>query len=77
MKSEELCPPSPDMEDRSVNEFGLGFKVWLWGPKSGALGGSSSEGGISIAPVYSVIDIKKRGTGKPDDAEKRPPTVPT
>ena len=54
-----------DMEDRSVNELGVGLRLWLWGPKSGALGGSSSEGGISIAPVYTVVDIKKRGTGEP------------
>jgi hypothetical protein len=51
-----------EMHDRSVNELGLGLRLWLWGPKSGALGGSSSEGGISIAPVYTVVDIKKRGT---------------
>jgi hypothetical protein len=50
-----------EMHDRSVNELGLGLRLWLWGPKSGALGGSSSEGGISIAPVYTVVDIKKRG----------------
>jgi hypothetical protein len=50
------------MEDRSVDEVRMGFRVWTWGPKSGALGGSSSEGGITIAPVYSVIDIKKAGS---------------
>jgi len=49
------------MHDASVNELGVGLRLWLWGPKSGALGGSSSEGGISIAPVYTVVDIKKRG----------------
>ena len=57
-----VMPSSPNMEDRSVNELGLGLRVWMWGPKSGALGGSASEGGISIATAYSVIDIKKRGT---------------
>jgi hypothetical protein len=51
-----------DMEDMKSNEIRLGFRMWLWGPKSGAMGGSASEGGITIAPVYSVIDIKKRGT---------------
>ncbi len=50
-----------EMHDRSVNELGVGLRMWLWGPKSGALGGSSGEGGISIAPVYTVVDIKKRG----------------
>ena len=50
-----------EMHDGSVNELGIGLRLWLWGPKSGALGGSSSEGGISIAPVYTVVDIKKRG----------------
>ena len=60
-----VAPTMADMEDRSVNELGIGLRLWLWGPKSGALGGSSSEGGISIAPVYTVVDIKKRGTGKP------------
>jgi len=51
-----------EMHDRSVNELGIGARLWVWGPKSGALGGSSSEGGISIAPVYTVVDIKKRGS---------------
>ena len=73
-----VMPSSPDMEDRSVNEMGLRFKVWLWGAKSGVLGGSASEGGISIATQYAVIDIKKRGTevmmrtnvdGTPTDAD--------
>ena len=50
-----------EMHDASVNELGIGMRLWLWGPKSGALGGSAGEGGISIAPVYTVVDIKKRG----------------
>ncbi len=57
-----VAASTPDMEDREVNELGLGVRMWLWSPKTGTLGGSSSEGGISVAPTYTVVDIKKRGT---------------
>ena len=56
-----VAASTADMQDRSVKEHGIGLRMWLWGPKSGALGGSPSEGGISIAPVYTVVDIKERG----------------
>ena len=58
----EVILSTAAQEDRKVTEMGFGVRMWLWGPKSGAMGGSKSEGGISVAPTYNVIDIKKRGT---------------
>ena len=43
-------------DDIDVSEFRLAAQIWLWGPKSGMMGGSKTEGGISISPVYTVID---------------------
>ena len=47
--------------DLHATEWRVAVNVWLWGPKSGMMGGSKSEGGISTSPMYSVIDLKDRG----------------
>ncbi len=43
--------------DVEASDIRLAAQVWLWGPTSGIMGGSKSEGGISIAPLYNVADI--------------------
>ena len=35
--------------------------IWMWGPKSGMMGGSKKEGGISIAPMYQSADVDWSG----------------
>ena len=37
--------------DRS--EVRLAATIWLWGPKSGMMGGSKKEGGVYISPLYT------------------------
>ena len=44
-------------DDIEASDVRLSANVWLWGPKSGMMGGSSKEGGISVSPLYSVADI--------------------
>ena len=51
--------------DLHATEWRVAVNVWLWGPKSGMMGGSKSEGGISTSPMYSVIDLKDTGDGNP------------
>ena len=43
--------------DVEVSEVRLAAQVWLWGPKSGMMGGSKKEGGIYISPMMSVTDF--------------------
>ena len=43
--------------DVEASDVRLAAQVWLWGPKSGMMGGSKSEGGVSVSPLYSVADI--------------------
>ena len=43
--------------DIEASDIRLAANVWLWGPKSGMMGGSTKEGGISVAPLYSMADI--------------------
>ena len=43
--------------DVEASDIRLAAQVWLWGPKSGMMGGSKSEGGVSVSPLYSVADI--------------------
>ena len=50
-------------DDRHATEWRIALNVWLWGPKSGMMGGSKSEGGISTSPMYSVIDLKDTSDG--------------
>ena len=47
--------------DVEASDIRLAAQVWLWGPKSGMMGGSKSEGGVSVAPLYSVADIDYAG----------------
>ena len=51
--------------DLHATEWRLVARVWLWGPKSGMMGGSEAEGGIATSPLYSVIDLKDTGDGNP------------
>ena len=48
--------------DLHATEWRVAVRVWLWGPKSGMMGGSVAEGGIATSPMYSVIDLKDTGT---------------
>ena len=50
--------------DLHATEWRIAVNVWLWGPKSGMMGGSKSEGGISTSPMYSVIDLKDTGSAE-------------
>ena len=43
--------------DIDVSEWKLAATVWLWGPKSGIMGGSKVEGGVSVSPMYSVTEF--------------------
>ena len=52
-------------DDLQATEWRIALNLWLWGPKSGMMGGSKSEGGISTSPMYSVIDLKDTGDGNP------------
>ena len=49
-----------------LNEFRAAAVVWIWGPKNGALSGSKSEGGISISPLYTVVNAKTLKGAKAD-----------
>ena len=42
-------------------EMRIAAQVWLWGPKSGMMGGSKGEGGISISPMYNVTEYDWTG----------------
>ena len=47
--------------DVEATDVRLAAQVWLWGPKSGMMGGSKGEGGVSVSPLYSVADIDHAG----------------
>ena len=47
--------------DIEATDIRLAAEIWLWGPQSGMMGGSKSEGGVSISPLYSVADIDYSG----------------
>ncbi len=47
--------------DVEATDIRLAARVWLWGPKSGVMGGSKGEGGIYIAPLYSAADVEHEG----------------
>ena len=47
--------------DLEAADMRLAAQVWLWGPKSGMMGGSKSEGGISVAPLWNVSDVEYMG----------------
>ena len=44
-----------------ANEARIAAVIWMWGPKSGMMGGSKKEGGISIAPMYQTADVDWSG----------------
>ena len=54
---------SPDGGDVDVeaSDIRLAARVWLWGPKSGMMGGSKGEGGVYVAPLYSAADVDYDG----------------
>lgn len=47
--------------DVEATDIRLAARVWLWGPKSGAMGGSKTEGGIYVAPLYSEATVEYDG----------------
>lgn len=47
--------------DVEASDVRLAARVWLWGPKSGMMGGSKGEGGIYVAPLYSAADVDYDG----------------
>ena len=48
-------------DDIEATDVRLAAQMWLWGPKSGMMGGSKTEGGVSISPLYNVADIDYSG----------------
>ena len=48
-------------------ETRIAAQVWLWGPKSGMMGGSKKEGGISFSPMYNSTEYDWTG-GKTAEA---------
>ena len=56
----EADAESGPADDIEANEIRLASTIWLWGPKSGMMGGSKSEGGIYISPLYTSADIKSK-----------------
>ncbi len=50
-----------DGVDVEASDIRLAARVWLWGPKSGMMGGSKGEGGIYVAPLYSAADVDYDG----------------
>ena len=53
--------PDGGAVDVEASDVRLAANVWLWGPKSGMMGGSKSEGGVSVSPMYNVADIDHGG----------------
>ena len=49
------------------SEMRIAALLWLWGPKSGMMGGSRNEGGISISPMYNTTEYDWTG-GKSAEA---------
>ena len=47
--------------DVEASDIRLAARVWLWGPKSGMMGGSKGEGGVYISPLYNLTDIDSPG----------------
>ena len=49
--------------DIDASEVRLAATLWLWGPKSGMMGGSKTEGGISVSPMYSNTNFDSPMSG--------------
>ncbi len=47
--------------DVEATDVRLAARVWLWGPKSGMMGGSKGEGGVYVAPLYSAAEVDYAG----------------
>ena len=47
--------------DVEATDVRLAARVWLWGPKSGMMGGSKGEGGVYVAPLYSAAEVDYDG----------------
>jgi len=47
-----------------ASEVRLAANIWLWGPKSGMMGGSKTEGGISVSPLYTKVSVDYDATEK-------------
>ena len=45
--------------ETEASEIRLAAQVWLWGPKSGMMGGSKKEGGIYVSPMYSATSFDR------------------
>ncbi len=50
-----------DGVDVEATDIRVAARVWLWGPKSGMMGGSKGEGGFYISPLYNVADVDFEG----------------
>ena len=50
-----------DGADVEATDTRLAARVWLWGPKSGIMGGSKGEGGVYVAPLYSEAEVDHDG----------------
>ena len=48
-------------DDREASEVRIAAQVWLWGPKSGMMGGSKKEGGIYVSPMYATTTVDTPG----------------
>ncbi|MCY4439660.1 MAG: hypothetical protein OXE53_05575 [Deltaproteobacteria bacterium] len=59
--SYEADAESGAADDIEASEVRLAAVIWLWGPKSGMMGGSKKEGGIYVSPMYSVTEIDSNG----------------
>ena len=57
----EADADSGPADDQEASEVRLAALVWLWGPKSGMMGGSKKEGGIYVSPMYSSSEIESSG----------------
>lgn len=49
--------------DVEATDLRLAARVWLWGPKSGMMGGSKGEGGVYVAPLYNLADVDMNDGG--------------
>ena len=57
----EADADSGPADDQEASEVRLAALVWLWGPKSGMMGGSKKEGGIYVSRMYSSSEIESSG----------------
>ena len=58
--------PVGSTADVEASDVRLAARIWVWGPKSGMMGGSKGEGGVYVAPLYSAADIDDPDGGSSD-----------